>query len=672
MKNFLDKVLGSSPSDIQSPDDQTYEEKELIGWVRSRLEEYRAASSRIYQEATWLTNTAYALGFSDVYYDAGTKTFKPLDPQRRVIARDRLRTNKILSRLQNRQSRLLENPPKFDVRPESSDVEDKDASRLAVQILTHYYDKEQLETKRNQMTMWAQQTGHAYLHVYWDETKGRVIQDKNGEVEFEGDVAIEVASPFEIYPDPIAKSIDDCQSIIRAKVRKLDYFKAQYPERGHLVRSEDVTLLGSQFDQRINTLTTAGSGTNNLMAMKDCALEVAYYERRSKKHPNGRLVIVASGVLLHDDELPCGEFPFAKFDDIVIGGRYYPESVVTHARPIQDQINRLISKRAEWTNKLLAGKYMAPRGSNLIQEALNDRQGEVVEYDHTPGTPEIKAMQLPVIPQYAYTEEERLDVMLDDIFGINEASRGVIPSASIPAVGMQLLIEQDARRIGAIIVQHEQAYARTMSLVLKYISKFVKTPRILKIAGRQMEYAVKEFVGADIKNNTDVITISGSTRPQSKTLRRQELLNLYSQGLLGQPGDPSVTEKLLDQLEVGDLASVYTKVSLTKKNIRDTLEAIEKDQMPSRSPSKFDNHKMWISEMDDYRLSDKYLNLSDAQRQVFDEIMDMHVKMAMPIMPPPPEIGMPPAPSAPPEVASAETTSSDIQPPLDASGGALI
>ncbi len=211
------------------------------------------------------------------------------------------------------------------------------------------------------------------------------------------------------------------------------------------------------------------------------------YEARSKDYPQGRLIACANGILLEDKELPVGEIPFAKFDDIQIGGKYYSEALITHLRPIQDQYNETVRRRAEWTRKLLAGKYKAPRGSGIAQESLNDDSGEVLYYTPVPNAPgNVEPVAVPMIPQWAFNEEDRLDKMFNDISGISEVSRGTMPSASIPAIGMQLLTEQDDTRIGITTEQHEHAWARVGSLALKYAEKFWVMPRKLKIAGKAL------------------------------------------------------------------------------------------------------------------------------------------------------------------------------------------
>jgi hypothetical protein len=66
-----------------------------------------------------------------------------------------------------------------------------------------------------------------------------------------------------------------------------------------------------------------------------------------------------SGILLEDKELPIGEFDLIKFDDVIIGGRFNAEAIITHLRPIQDQYNITRTKCADWIKKTLGGKYIS-------------------------------------------------------------------------------------------------------------------------------------------------------------------------------------------------------------------------------------------------------------------------------------------------------------------------
>jgi hypothetical protein len=359
--------------------------------------------------------------------------------------------NSILPTIQNRSARLSKSRPKYQVKPNSNDESDKNAARLGEQVLEMIWQKEDMDIKAQERLMALQQAGHCYDKVSWDSQLGeRIVDPKTGESEYEGDVRVDIISAFEVFPDPMAKSDRDLNYLIHAKIRKLDYFRERY-EKGHLVQAEDTWLISLQYEHRLNTMNNKSAGSNPQSFVKDCAIELAYYEKRSKKHPNGRMIIAANGIILEDKELPIGEIPFIKYDDIIIHGKYYSEAIITHLRPIQDQKNRLIRKRSQWVNKLLTGKLIAARGAEIAQESLNDQSGEVFYYTTVPNAAPPEAMPMPVIPQYAYLEEDKLDGMLNDVSGINEVSRGQSPGSGITAgIALAYLSEQDDTRVGFI------------------------------------------------------------------------------------------------------------------------------------------------------------------------------------------------------------------------------
>lgn len=627
--NIREKMMAGmagQKTEMHSAEDQTQDEKALTSYVKGKVEEGRGTGARIAQEGIWMTNTAYLLGFDSVFYDTSTRQFKPVGVNRATLRRGRIHVNKILPIINNRLARLTKSPPKYDIKPESPTNEDKDSARLGLEIINDVWDKQHINHKRIEAVMWAQQCGYSFKKVSWDPTLGKpmVDPDSNEVIGFEGDIRVDAVSPFEMFQDPLAKTLEECQWLCQAKVRKLEYFRSTFPDRGHLVKEENAWLLSAQYELRINSLNNQGpvsSGTET--QMKDAAIELAFYERRSKKYPKGRLIIVANGVLLHDGELPVGDLPFVKFDDTVVAGKFCPESIITHLRPIQDQLNRVIAKRADWTNKLLAGKFIAAKGHGMHSEALDDQSGEVIEYNPVANASPPTQMSIPVIPSYAYEEETRLNDMLNDISGIGELSRGQLPQAGIPAIGMQFLQEQDETRLGVITQQHEQAYAGLGGLILRYAAAFYQRKRVLKIAGKGLNYAVKEFVGSDIKNNFDVFVVPGSTLPNSKTLKRQELINAYNMGIMGPQQDVNTIQKLLEGLEFGDVNELWRDFSLDMQCIQEAIKMIEEGVQPPIS--EFDNHTLYIQELNRFRKTDKFRGMDAKKQLLLLDLMNAHV-----------------------------------------------
>lgn len=650
----LFKNVGSAPSLMDpdnkkpsSPDDQSSEEIDLVRGVRKNLEESRSSANRIAHEGIWMTNIAYCLGYDGLMYNTTSRQFQPINRASAYLRKNRIHANKILPTLQNRLARLSQNPPQYEIAPESNGTEDKDAARLSQQVLDTLVDQCEINKKRLFLYMWVQQCGHAYIHVKWDPTLGDVMVLPDGSLGRQGDIRVDVESPFSVFPDPFAKTDDDAEYLIMAKVRQLDYFKAQYPDRGSLVKEEGTWLLSAQYESRVNSLNSRGPSQGGMSdALKNSAIEMVKYEKPSSKFINGRMIIAANGILLDTKELPVGEITLTKFDDTIIGGKYYSETPVTHARPIQDQYNETLRRRAEWTKRLLAGKYKAPRGSGIAQESGNDESGEILYYNVVPSAmgANIEPLPVPTIPEYAYKEEDRLDNLINYIFGIGDVSRGILPSASIPAIGAQLLQEQDQTRISVITELHERSWAKVFRHMLKHVESGYEIARKMKLAGPNSEYIVTELHGRMLRGNNDVRVKRGSTQPNSMTLKRQDIVNTLSLGLLGDPKtDPEVASKVLESLEFGHTQDIWQDLMIDKSQIKRGMDAMMRGEFVQVDQK--DNNVLWCQELNRFRKGDKYANLPDPIRALLEANLEDRLNVLLP--PGPSNTTMPPLPEKP-------------------------
>lgn len=610
----------------EGAESQTEEEKKLVDYVRSRVDEVRNSASRAANEATWLTNTAYLMGYDNVYWDTELKRFRSINNQKNALAINRIHVNKILPTVQNRLAKLCKSPPKYDVLPENTDSENKDAARLSLQVLNYKWEQLNMKLKRQNLLMCAMQAGHAWVKVFWDPTKGRLITDPmTGELMFEGDVDSVVKTGFGVFSDPLAQTDDEAKWHTEANIRRLTYFCETY-KRGYMVKAEDCWLTSLTYETQLQNMTSSPS-SGDTRSVQNSAIEFTYYEKPSAKHPKGRMIVTANGILLENKELPVGLIPLVKYDDIIIGGKFYPEAVITHLRPVQDARNELLRKRQQWIRRLLAGKIIAPRGSGLTEESLRNDSGEVVYYDAKPQAPVPQAMDMPNIPAYAYQEEESQDKDFDEISGISQPSKGQQPSAQTPAIGMQMLIEADDTRIGIEVEQHEIADAKVGKLILLHIEEGYKTSRLLKTSGEGLEYAVRSFKGEDLKGNTDVIVIRGSTLPGSKTLNQQKIINAWSQGLLGNPADPVVRQQVFSQLEFGFTAESYEELALTQQQIKRHIEMIERGEEPE--VHELDKHELFLPKLNNIRISDKYERYPPNVQKILNNQIEMHIQALM-------------------------------------------
>jgi hypothetical protein len=591
--------------------DAAAEEKNLAQWIRMQVEEIRSGASRVAHEGIWMQNMASVLGFQNLKWNAQLRSFQPVNKPLNGVRRNRITVNKMLPYLQNRLAKLTKNPPKLEVRPNDSTQQAKDNARFKMDILTAKWEELGLNNAiRQDKVMMTEEYGHAYLGVFWDDSKGNLIPDPDDETGatqmFEGDIRVDVMSPLEIFPDPMATSMEEAKFWIRAKVRHISYFRDQYGDKGKAVKPEEVWLHSAQQQARINTMNPRGGGGSGQEAFKNCALELTYFERPCKKYPKGRMIVAANGVLLKNEELPTGKINIVKFDCVKVGGKYYSESLVTHARPVLEQYNQVIRRRADWTNKLLAGKYIYPKGAELIRESLTDESGEAMQYTPVPNAPDggkPTPLEVPNIPQYAYQEEDKLDNILAEIFGIGEVSRGTLPSASVPALGMQMLVEADDARIAPQIINHEDGSAKVGQLILDYVQQYYKTPRKMKFLGKN-EYLIKTVSGEMLEGDNDVSCVRGSMIPGSKALKRQDVTNALSLGLYGDIADPKVRQEVISQMEIGNMDPLFVDASLKDARAKRVVEEIKRAELPDIDEG--DPLTVILQEMMRFKLSEEY------------------------------------------------------------------
>lgn len=633
IKDKLASFANNGPQETieASPQD----EKDLFSFIKEKFDKSRQNPSRITFESNVVTNTAYALGYDSVYFDSKTRQLRPYSGANGYPNKSRVHANLILPTIQNRLARLCKNPPKYDVRPNSNGVEDKDAARLTLKVINNVWDSERVNEKRIELTMWQQQAGHAWIKVYWDNMKGRQVpvpeevDELTGEIiqeasiEYEGDIGIDVCSPLEIYVDNLARNVQEANWIGQAKIRKLSYFRDQYGEQGTKVKQEGAWLSSLQNLIKINNMSAKSLGGQYDAETENSAIELAYYEKPTKKFPKGRMIVMANGVLLAYKSLPCGEINFVKFDDIKIGGKFFSESLITHLRPLQDQYNRNLRRKAEFINKSLNIKFVAAKGHGLQEESLTDNT-EVLQYNPVPNAERPTSVPTPQLPQYVYTDDEKLKSDMSELSGISEISKGQLPSASIPALGMQILQEADETRIGIITESNENSWADVGRLIAKYAAEYYTGTRYLKEAGQSGEYTVKEFNGEDLRDSFDIIVIKGSTIPNSKTLKRQDILNSYQQGLLGDPADPSLRRKVLSQLEFGDISEIWEDQYVDDHQIKLSIDQIEQGIQPPIHPD--DNHQAHFDFKNRIRKTDKFMNYAPEIQQIFLADLEQHKK----------------------------------------------
>lgn len=667
--------------------------EEWVAKVDSLFDEHER-TKYLYQRQ-WYLNIAHFLGFQYAQWNPSTQRIEePKVPSYRV----RLVANRIISSVQLALAKMTKTQPILNTLPATSEETDRNAARTGDKVLKCIWRKFEMGIRLLDVLLWMLLGGNAYWKIYWNPRTGPrvtypldmneepIIDEENSEQvpgidlsdpanpkplikEFQlGDIAVDLVTPFEIIPDPSARMGKRGAWLMHVKATPLAEIRSAYPERGKDVHPEKDLTHASEFEQKLMSLisTFASSGQASNEGASDSAILKELWYHPCDDYPNGKLIAVANGVLLQDEEWPeenrepdaSLDFgPFVKFSDIPVPGRYWAMSGVENLIPLQKNYNRSRSQVIEVRNLMSKPKYWIPRGANIHKSALTSEPGECVEY--TPvGSHKPEPMTPPAIPSYVREEQDQTLRDMEESYGIHQVSKGEAPSGVRAGIAIRFLQEMDDTALGPKIRRMENSLGRAGTLILRCVKVHYKEKRTLQVVGANNEIEVVDFIGSDLGNCTDVVVQAGSGFPELKSAKQQYLLDLFTQGIFGPPEDPNVRGKVMRLLELGDVDSAYEDARLDEAWAEQENRLMAQGQ--AVGPQYFENHIIHKQILNRYMKTDAFRKLSKEKKELFVRHDVMHTKMLAPVPPPNPMDSQPSGPGAPEEGAPMETEPASV------------
>ncbi len=562
---------------------------------------------RLSLEKQWQLNINFLMG-NQYSYIASNGAIR--EDEKRYFWQEKEVFNHIAPIVETRISKISSNTPSVTVVPASSDERDFESAKLSKDILKSVANRLNLVDIEKSGITWCEICGTAFYKVVWNTNTGKMVAtDELGNAIKEGDVQVEVVSPFEIFPDNLScERIEDVQSVIHARAVSVEEIKNQWgvevsPENVHAFTLDSVnsSLGGLGYDAHINKVA-------NIQLSNHCVL-IEKYSKPNKQNPNGRLTIVAGGKLLYDGELPYinddlhnRTFPFIKQISNYLPGSFFGVSVVDRLIPIQRAYNAVRNRKHEFFNRAVMNVLAVEDGSIDTDELEIDglSPGKVLVYRQGSKVPEI--MQNPKETLDFDTEEERLLQEFKTVSGVSDMmSESYAQYTSMSAMALQLLAEQDNSRFATAIDSAKLAVKEIAKFILRLYKQYAVVPRLLKIAGDsgavQMYYWDQNEICSD-----DVVFDTSSENGETLVQRRSMLLDLINKGLLNDEDGKlsnSTRRKCLDLLGFGlweeaiDLNALHINRA-KEENIKAGEEDLE--------VMAIDNHSLHIDEHTAYLL----------------------------------------------------------------------
>ena len=129
---------------------------------------------------------------------------------------------------------------------------------------------------------------------------------KEGKNSADGDVTPIAVSPFNLYPDPLATSVEDAEYLIYANYVHVNILKEKYPEKADWLYGSDVN-----YSELVNDRNDNARLNNQVLVLEMWCRDYTTFDdketgEKKRKYPKGRVIICAPelGLILEDKKNP--------------------------------------------------------------------------------------------------------------------------------------------------------------------------------------------------------------------------------------------------------------------------------------------------------------------------------------------------------------------------------
>lgn len=558
-----------------------YEESNTLSDLKELYEDAKNAREQF--EPDWYLNMGFYEGYQWIFWNRGSLDLPKLEDDRVMMV-----DNRILPSVDSRVARKTKQRPTFTATPASADEADVRSAELGEPLLAEYWDKENLDNKWYRANKWAEICGAGFIKVYWDSTKGarnvylfgpdgKVALDANGaplsadsldpaSVESmglttktiaKGDLRYDVISPFEVFPDPLATELEECEFVIEKKIRSTGYIKERY---GKDVQS-DVDAPASIVSSRMIRNYAVDSGERNSVAKRGVNVYEIWH-KPCEKYPDGMSAVWTDQIILKEETLsnaPYDSCPYVMVQSDPVPGRFWPTCITTQLRGPQVELNKLLSQAIENLQRIGNPTLMQSRHSNV---KWGGKPGERLFFES--GTPDAvpRYLEPPEMPSYLQAQLERIETSITEITGIHEVSKASVPAGVTAASAINLLQEADDTRLGPEMTLNERALSHLGQKTVRLLAKWADDIRVLAIAGEEQDYDIVEWRGNMLKDNMNISVQAGSTIARSKAAKQATMQEVFDRMLqYGVEVDPRAMRKFFKEFEVGGLDKLVATIN---------------------------------------------------------------------------------------------------------------
>lgn len=552
-----------------------------------------AKKSRGQFETDWMANIAYISGVQDVGF-----TF---DPVTRMISQDvegPVAIHNVIQKIaRTEQTKLLRTSPVPVALPVTDSDRDIYDAKVVSAYFRHLQEEFHYERKLRQAAYWLVAAGNVFFKWYWASGAPRMS----------------IVTPFDIYPDPYARTFDACRWAIYEQFMDEDSAKEIYKlddaKLGQMRHNGSFDLTSVEARTFSNYGSTDGGTLPGVLVRE-------YWEAPSASCPKGRFVVFTDNQIIYESAFPYahGQLPFTHAGHIERAGNKWSASVLDQARFLQDELNRVERQMIENRN-ISNGIWFIPAEVELETEITSEPR-QVIKWTGPPGLDPRTWMVTPSsLPAWVAGEPARIKDTMQDVVHQHEVSNAGVPGRVESGQAIQLLQETDDSVMKQVIHSLEEAVSDGFLQCAQLYRQYGTDDAImLSVYDKDNTVQVKRFARDMVPLNLRVKAATTTGLPRTIAGKWDRVLNMVQYQLI--PPDYA-----LQLLEISPEDPELKPDALDQRNAdAENLELLAGKPVLAR---KYDSHMVHMERHDRFRKSAEY-KLAVAEDPAVEERFEAH------------------------------------------------
>lgn len=372
------------------------------------------------------------------------------------------------------------------------------------------------------------------------ESKAVIVEDRP---------FLERISPFDMFVDPEATSLEDAKWIAQRIVRSLEEVKADERYRSSVRRS-------IKADAALSADWMSENQRKKMNADLERVTVWEFYDLQDET-----ICVFAEGAddyLIDPVEMPYAfGHPYEFIANYEVPDEFYPIGDLEMVEAPQQELNKtrsqMMNHRKKYGRKYLyRASALGPDGRQGLESNEDNIAIEVID-DNLPLQDIL--MPVPITPMSGdlYQYSQIIESDMDKVSGVNEYARGATPEVRRTATEAAMIQDASNARSADKLALIELAIGKIARKVLMLAQQYMTDTQVARVVGAEGQQFWFDYEVEDIEGEYDFSVEGGSTQPQNDTFRRQQAVAMMNSlaPLIGTVIDPAQIVKHVLQFGFG-------------------------------------------------------------------------------------------------------------------------